>query len=418
MCSVVVDASPRLSLEILEHEICELGAHIAAATCRWLLLIAEFDRREGWAKPGLLSCAHWLSWQCGIGLRTAQEHLRVAHALGALPSIRTAFGAGQLTYSKVRALTRVATPETEEDLLMIALHATGAQLDRLAQRYGRAIRAETGGSEEPDDRLQLHADWLEDGSLSLHGRLSAEDGALLLAALQAVELPREADGLRLAQRRAAALAELARGAARPCEVVVHVDADSLAGERIHERCEVADGPALAPETARRLACDGSLVRIVERDGTPLSVGRKRRVVSPALRRALRSRDGGGCAFPGCTNEQWLHAHHITHWAHGGATELSNLVGLCSRHHRLVHEGGYRIRRSPAGAISVEQPDGSVIPAAPPAPAIRGPGLPARQRGLRIDRDACAPRSAGGRLDYDHAVFALMQQRFGHSPPGG
>lgn len=131
------------------------------------------------------------------------------------------------------------------------------------------------------------------------------------------------------------------------QLVVHVDAETLAQDRIVERSEIEEGPALAPETVCLLGCDAMLERIVERDGKPLSLGRRRRTIPPALRRALRARDYC-CHFPGCTHSRFLHAHHIHHWARGGPTNLDNLVQLCSYHHRLVHEGGYHIEH--AGAL--------------------------------------------------------------------
>src|SRR5436190_7583275 len=106
-----------LSLEQLENEITELAGHINAATCRWLLLVGELDRREGWRDWGCKSCAHWLSVRCGLGMHSARQHVRVARALECLPDIAGCFGRGELSYSQVRALTRIATPELEKDLL-------------------------------------------------------------------------------------------------------------------------------------------------------------------------------------------------------------------------------------------------------------------------------------------------------------
>jgi hypothetical protein len=145
-----------------------------------------------------------------------------------------------------------------------------------------------------------------------------------------------------------ALAELAltqpdgdRSGGERYQVVVHVDAETLAADA-HGRCSLGDGQPLAAETARRLACDASVVELREReDGSVLSLGRKRRTVSPALRRALAARDRG-CRFPGCDRTRFVDAHHVEHWARGGETSLENLVLLCRRHHRLVHERGYTL----------------------------------------------------------------------------
>src|SRR5918999_1509099 len=121
---------------------------------------------------------------------------------------------------------------------------------------------------------------------------------------------------------------VARNGGERYQVVVHVDAATLGGESDEGLGELEHGSALHPETARRLACDAAVVRILEREGRPLSVGRKTRSVPPALRRALQSRDRG-CRFPGCTSSCSVDAHHIEHWANGGPTDLSNLVQLCS-----------------------------------------------------------------------------------------
>ena len=125
-CDATTLPVPSCSLDSLEHQITELAAHIHAANYRLLCLIAEFDRREGWCQWGILSCAHWLNWKCGIGLGAARDKVRVARSLESLLRISEAFRSGQVSYSKVRAMTRVATPENETYLLNIAHHGTAA----------------------------------------------------------------------------------------------------------------------------------------------------------------------------------------------------------------------------------------------------------------------------------------------------
>jgi len=125
-CDATTLPVPSCSLDSLEHQITELAAHIHAANYRLLCLIAEFDRREGWFQWGILSCAHWLNWKCGIGLGAARDKVRVARSLESLPNISEAFRSGQVSYSKVRAMTRVATVENETYLLNIAHHGTAA----------------------------------------------------------------------------------------------------------------------------------------------------------------------------------------------------------------------------------------------------------------------------------------------------
>ena len=143
------------------------------------------------------------------------------------------------------------------------------------------------------------------------------------------------------------------------EIVLHVSAETLTS-RSGDRCEIEDGPAIPVETARRLACDASLVAILEDGrGEPLDVGRKTRTIPPALRRALASRDRG-CVFPGCTHKRYVDGHHLQHWADGGTTKLANLVTLCRFHHRAVHEGGMRVERLHDGAWRFTRPDGEAL----------------------------------------------------------
>ncbi len=429
MCSVVrlpvhPEASEERPIESLEREICELAAHIAVATCRWLELVAEFDERGGWAEWGVKSCAHWLSWRCSLGLGTARQQVRVARRLTELPLIRGAFARGELSYCKVRALSRVATPQTEAGLLEIARHATGAQLEKLVRGYGSALTATLGASQRTHELRYLRWSWNDDGSLRIEGRLPAEDGGLFVKAVGALEqasdegddyvqslaAARRADAIVTMARTTLDSAEAAGRGSTRCELIVHVDARTLESDEVVERSQVEDGPALAPETARRLGCDAAVVRIVERDGRPLSVGRRTRTIPPALRRALRSRDAG-CRFPGCTHERFLHAHHIQHWARGGPTALENLVQLCSYHHRLVHEGGFRVEAAERGAVRFRRPDGRLLPAAPACGPARGRSLDEqhRARGVEVDQNTCRPLSAGDRLDYDLAVDVLMHR---------
>jgi Domain of unknown function (DUF222)/HNH endonuclease len=438
MCSGGDEARERVRLKYerideLEREISEVAGHIAAATCRWLLLIAEFDRMLGWASWGAKSCAQWLSWRCSIGSVAAREHVRVARRLGELPLVREAFASGELSYCKVRAITRVATPKVEASLVELARHATGSQLERLVRGYRGAMNATLEIAQAAHARRHFSWSREDDGSIRFHGLLPAEEGELLLAALDAIDAQQgcereegdvsaEALGLPMAApvdvSRADALVAMARAtlaadqAARPggdpVEMVVHVDVGSLTGERFQTRGEVGeDGVPLAPETLRRLGCDAAVVSIVERDGRPLSVGRRTRTIPPALRRALRTRDHG-CRFPGCTHKRFLHAHHITHWARGGATSLDNLVQLCSYHHRLVHEGGFSVSRVGPDRLRFRRPDGTVVPASAPCAKAVGPTIERRNRdrGLVVDDRTCRPRSVGQPIDYGLAVELL------------
>ncbi len=413
-------------LELLEREITDLACRIHAATCRWLELVAEYDRREGWAQWGCKSCAHWISHQCGIAPGAAREQVRVARRLQELPVVRAAFARGELSYSKARALTRVENVEREEDLLELARHATASQLERLVRGHRRVVateRAAAGG--RPERWVSVEHD--DDGALLLQARLPAEEGALVLAALDAArdelaaadvsaetptckgDVSAETPLPRPPVARADALLALADGylagdrgsrtGGDRYQVVVHVDTATLSGQEGGARCEIDHGPPLAASVARRLACDAALVHVLERDGTPLDVGRKTRSVPPALRRALAARDGG-CRFPGCTSHRFVDAHHIEHWADGGRTKLGNLVLLCRHHHRLLHEGGYTLSSS-GGRLTFRRPDGRRIHACPQPPRGRHGPLRATRR-----PDACVPLS-GDPLNLVYGVDAML-----------
>ena len=130
------------ALSDLADEITQLAGHLNAANYRWLTLIAEFDRRKGWSDGATQSCAHWLNWKCGLDAGAAREKIRVSHALEELPKISAAMDKGQLSYSKVRALTHVACANTEEYLLEIALHGTAGHVEKLVRYFRRAKEAE------------------------------------------------------------------------------------------------------------------------------------------------------------------------------------------------------------------------------------------------------------------------------------
>ncbi len=426
-----------MPLERLESEITELAAHINAATCRWLLLVAEFDRREGWGTWECRSCAHWLNWKCGIDLGAARERVRVARALGELPEITASFAAGQLSYSKVRALTRVATPETEAALLDMARQGTASHLERIVRAYRRAQRLD-----ELDQANRMHEDrflrWHhdDDGSFLLQARLTPEQGALVRKALERAgeghddvsaetsserrsRVRRDADAL-VAVSESFLASERSGGHGGDRHLVtVHVDAEVLAADA-EGRCELDDGPAIAAEVARRLGCDASVVAIVEDGhGSPLDVGRRTRTIPPALRRALASRDRG-CRFPGCTSRRYVDGHHVRHWSRGGETSLSNLVTLCRAHHRAVHEGGYAVEAMGdlANPWVFRRPDGTALPSAPPPlPASTHDAIKDGHQalGLDIGPTTAIPGWYGERLDLGLALDALLSQERRPSP---
>ena len=424
-------------IELLENQITELAAHIHAATYRLLELIREFDQCEGWSGPGLRSCAHWLNWKCGIGLGAAREKVRVAHALKALPNISDTFRSGEVSYSKVRAITRVATPDNENDLLMIARHGTTAHVERLVRNYRKVKRLE---ALEKDNvrHAKRELSWYfdDDGSLVLRGRFTPEQGAVITKALESImdkdfkqHVPAatfndqtQPESEPIACRRADALVQMAEGhfagPSRECSsgdrylVHVHTDIETLKVDGEGAEAEIEDGGCVSAETSRRLSCDAGVVHWLENpDGKPLSVGRKTRTIPPAMRRALKRRDGG-CRFPGCTCTRFVDAHHIKHWADGGETRMDNLILLCRRHHRLVHEGGFGIQKDAGERVTFTDPAGEVIE---PGPETRFSGnvftLKAanHQSGIHITPRTGECRWLGERMDDDLAVLGMLQK---------
>ncbi|MFV1986327.1 MAG: DUF222 domain-containing protein [Gemmatimonadota bacterium] len=391
-------------VEDLGDSIVSMAGHLHAGASRFLEMIAEFDRVSGWERGGHRNCACWLAYRAGFDAGTAREHVRVARALRRLPETAAAMSRGELSFSKVRALTRGATPATEADLVELAAGCTAAQLEYVIRGYKKANRTTEAALERERHEsrtLSIFPD--ENGMYVVKGLLDPEVGALAMRGIEAASdaLYRErkpiVDGRvrdserEAARRRSDALGLLverglgagfgSRGEGRDTvsdggadgpqsdapisgtraaryQVVLHVEAETLAAEGEPGRSELEDGTRVSAETSRRVACDAGLVRVTRgQDGQVLDVGRRRRTIPPALRRALEVRDHG-CRFPGC-GLRFTDAHHMVHWADGGETSLENTVLLCRHHHRLVHEGGWGVESWGKGRAAFRDPRGSL-----------------------------------------------------------
>jgi Domain of unknown function (DUF222)/HNH endonuclease len=420
--SLLPDARP---VDILGEKIAVLAAQIDAATWHLLKMIAAFDRGNGWGN-GFASCAHWLNWRTGLDLGAAREKVRVARAIESLPAISQAMRKGELSYSKVRALTRVATPENEEELLGFARAGTAAHVERLVRhmrRIDRQVAAERERLQHESRFLELRTD--EDGMVRVRGRLTPEAGTALRKALEAgadklyeETPPDETEEYSATQRRADAIGVVAEAALAGgsesgldagtrgdrYQVVVHVDGESSWIEGTGD---------VSAETSERLACDASQVMMLHGPGGQiLDVGRKRRTIPPAIRRALDTRDRrrtGGCRFPGCA-VTFCDAHHVEPWSAGGETKLDNLILLCRRHHRLVHEEGWRVELLPSGEARFYDSFGRFVP---DAPGVKLPWLPPRRAirarlaadGVEI-RPENVPVWDGTRVNWIYAVSDL------------
>jgi hypothetical protein len=367
---------PDRSIDELDAAICRLASRVNAVNYRLLALVREFDDRMGWGKWSFPSCAEWLSWRCQISLSAAREKVRTAQALRDLPDISRAFREGRLSYTKVRALTRVAALHDEDALLRYALDATAPQVEERCRQI-RNVQPESVHDARRAWEVRSLSAWRNTvrGTLCLRVELPLEVGELVMQALErALEQEESADGVAetspssFQAQQADALVSITRtyldggttrsvsdlpSAADRYQVVVHVDEAAL-----HGGVGRADAPL---ETVKRLACDASLVVVTEDEsGAPLNVGRKQRTVSTPIRRALWARDRH-CTFPGCHRTRFVDAHHVQHWVEGGQTSVDNLVLLCSQHHRMLHEGGYRIRRDYQGEHYFVRADGRAIP---------------------------------------------------------
>ena len=365
----IPNARPLREIDELDHAIVNLSARINSETYELLVLVREFDERAGWLKWGFTDCANWLHWRWDLSIGAAREKVRVAHALKSLRAVSHAFRSGELSYSKVRALARVANRKNEESLVDFALKTTAA----IVEERCRELRCGTEDSLAEANRAYLARSLTirrdaRRGVMIFTVELPMETGELVDAALDrarddsnSIEFgdepwaARQADALvAVARSYLSGEQSAARGNTDNYLVNVHVDHTALAGN---------DGRSALPvESVRRLSCDADKVTVVNGDdGEPLSVGRKTRIVPAAIRRALRARDKG-CTFPGCRNSRFVDAHHVRHWAAGGETRLDNLLLLCSRHHRLVHEGGYRIDKDFQDRWIFRRPDGIAVPA--------------------------------------------------------
>ena len=440
--------STRSDAEQLGAEITELCSYLYAAESRLLTLIREFDERRFWAQQGLYSCAHWLNFKCGIGMNAAREKVRVAHALAELPKISDEFASGKLSFSKVRAMTRIADASNEDYLLMIAEHGTAHHVEKLVSKYRTAKRLQDAeiANEQYNHREVTHF-YDHDGCLVIKARLPAEQGALIVKALEMAMdkdfaetevLPENDEPTPIAARRADALAEVAEtymnnsessgSTADRYQVMVHVTAvtsDDSEGAPYSKGTEPArdahieDGPGVYPKgtltavTSRRIACDSTVVAIKEdKHGEPLSIGRRSRTIPPPMRRALRARDKG-CRFPGCTNTRFVDGHHVEHWADGGDTSLDNLVMLCRHHHHLVHEGGFICEKSADGNIRFRDQREQPLELSPPMPGVAANDdvqqwLDREFFEADIDGETCVAKwYAGERMDWHAAVGNLF-----------
>jgi hypothetical protein len=376
----------------LEQDFAELQRVSEVIDAERLRRLAEIDRRTTYRRDGHLSAAAWLASTFKMSWGAARSEVRMARALEDMPVTRRALEDGEVSMSAARVLVDArdadheAFRQSEATLVEAARIHSMQDVRRVAAYWRQAAEREAalGGEEKLRERRRLHASVTFMGMVRVDGDLDPETGETLLTALRAVldaESREGTDDTRTpAQRRADALGEVCRqwldredrptvAGERP-HVTVTVGTDALAGDERTGRgpgslSELDHTGPVDPALARRIACDGSIRRVVLAGRSePLDVGRQTPVVSPALRRAVIVRDRG-CRFPGCDRPHaWCDAHHVVHWADGGPTALANLILLCRRHHRMIHaKGGFRLGLEDGRPV-FRRADGSLLGAPP------------------------------------------------------
>ncbi len=426
-----------LSDEQVADEIATWAGRVAAGEARLLALIAEYDRREGWATHGCLSLTQWLTWRLGWAPRAAQERARTARALVQLPLVTAAMCRGELSYSQVRAITRVAVPGDEQRWIDLARVMTGQQLERTVLGVRRARKPAEDETDPGHARWKMRSSvrYDDDGTMVLTVKLPAEQGAVLLAALDAAreEIDRERDAERSAERSSpqrrplgeedsdpTVRASIAEGMVRVAQTSLATtikskpDAARRARQRLTAQVDpisgwarTADGEILPPDAAPSLdELKTHLRPIVAADLTRFDLGRTSRTLSDPLRELLGRLDGERCRFPGCTRTHRLHGHHVEYWSRGGPTDLANLVLVCSRHHTLIHQLDFQLTLRVDRTLTVKTADGVPVLHHPalavqPAEALDPAGI--------ITATTLPPMTTHDRLDLHYVVAVLMQQ---------
>jgi hypothetical protein len=369
-------------------KLAEAEALVARGQRLRLEALTELDAPEVWERDGNRTFAHWVSARLGVSHWLASRLINTAHTLPFLPGVDAAFQDARLGIEKVIELARFATPGNEDGLVKWAESVSPACIRRKADLENmKAIEDAT----DPDRDSWGRYWWFDEGRrFGLEGEFPADQGAVIAKALDRLadampqvidhddpdhpEIPREET---LAKRRADAIYSMAsRGIAEDQDpdratVVVHADLNVLANGE--SNCEIENGPVIHPETARRMSCDGRIQFVLHNDiGEAVGIGRADRNPPAWLRRQVRHRDLG-CTFPGCGAKRFLHNHHIHHWTKGGPTDLDNLVLVCTFHHKLVHEYGWKVRLGLPGITHWYRPSGAeYLPnRAPPQLALTG-----------------------------------------------
>lgn len=356
-------------------EIAERHARIGREQLALLRLLGRVDPDEPWIHRGARDLPHLVALRLGISEWKARRWVAAARRLPELPAVADALEHGLLSLDKVVELTRFATPAEQARLIRWAQHVSVWAI----RRRGDLLERTSVKEDRRVDRERRLEWWFqaEERRFGLFALLPAAEGAVVASAIERMaervpampeadpEDPPSAEARRADALVAIAHASLAADRRpEPATVVLHTRLEPGPGPT--PGAELERGPVLHPETARRLSCDARVQLVVEDgDGNAVRVSPLRRFPPEWMVRQLRYRDRG-CVFPGCGTTAFTVAHHLRHWSRGGPTTLDNLALLCSFHHRLVHEHGWRLRRE-GEVFAWTRPDGT--------PHLAGPAPP-------------------------------------------
>lgn len=434
-----------LPLERLEAELCTWSANLAAAEYRWFTLLAEFDRRHGWQQWECHSCIAWMRWQLSLDHRTAREKLRVAHALARSPLIAEQMRLGRLSYSKVRAITRIAEPANEAGLVAIALAGTTAQVERTVAAFRRALPPDDEASDETQfAKRGLSVRHNDDRTITITVNLPAALAMEVVAAVDHFVVPATVgdDGERPtpAARRADALValagaalavtddQLATGRAR---YLVHLHTGPEHQEAHSEGADDHTAVGVSDATRERMCCDSDHDTITHADGSNddssnddsnevagntagsgevVAVSARSSTIRGRLRRLILHRDRT-CRVPGCTHRARKEIHHLHHRGRGGDNHPDNLLLVCAYHHHRLHEGGWHATRLTDGTIQFTLPNGRVLP----IDVTPTDGNAGAVQALARDAKDGRCKWQGDRLDLDWTLMTLFSQTPWHDP---